>query len=88
MTAYDSGDDNVSPPKKISSEVEERILTDDITNELYMQPSPIVVPERKKEMLNVTLDLENGLTIDALVDLGAYVSAVPQKELVILKNKP
>ena len=32
-------------------------------------------------MLYVPLDFENGLTIDALVDSGAYVSAIAQKEL-------
>ena len=32
-------------------------------------------------MLYVLLDFENGLTIDALVDLGAYVSAIAQNEL-------
>ena len=30
-------------------------------------------------MLYVPLDFENGLTIDALVDSGAYVSAISQK---------
>ena len=35
----------------------------------------------KKEMLYVPLDFENGLTIDALVDSGAYVSAIAQREL-------
>ena len=32
-------------------------------------------------MLYVPLDFENGLTIDAFVDSGAYVSAIAQKEL-------
>ena len=36
--------------------------------------------KRKKEMLYVPLDFENGLTIDALIDSGAYVSAIAQKE--------
>ena len=46
-----------------------------------MSPSSTVVLKRKKEMLYVPLDFENGLTIDALVDSGAYVSAIAQKEL-------
>ena len=37
-------------------------------------------------MLYVPLDFENGLTIDALVDLGAYVSAIAQKELDRIKQ--
>ena len=32
-------------------------------------------------MLYIPLDFENGITIDALVDSGAYVSAIAQKEL-------
>ena len=37
-------------------------------------------------MLYVPLDFENGLTIDALVDSGAYVSAIDQKELDKIKQ--
>ena len=53
----------------------------DITNELYMPLSSTFVLKRKKEMLYVPLDLENGLTIDALVDSEACVSAIAQREL-------
>ena len=38
-------------------------------------------------MLYVRLDFENGSTIDARVDLGAYVSAIAQKELDIIKQQ-
>ena len=38
-------------------------------------------------MLYVPLDFKNGLTIDALVDSGAYVSAVAQKELERIKQQ-
>ena len=37
-------------------------------------------------MINVLLDLGNGLTIDAPVDSGAYVSAIAQMELDIIKQ--
>ena len=33
-----------------------------------------------KEMLYVPLNFDNGLTIDAFVDSGAYVSAIAQKD--------
>ena len=36
MTAYDSGEDNTSPPKIVTSQVEERLVKDDITIGLYM----------------------------------------------------
>ena len=52
-----------------------------------MPLSSTIVLKRKKEMLYVPLDFENGLTIDALVDLGAYVSAIAQKELDRFKQQ-
>ena len=79
MTTYDNGDDNRSPPKITNSQIEERLVRDDITNELYMPLFSTIVLKRKKEMLYVLLDFKNGLTIDALVDSGAYVSAIAQK---------
>ena len=81
MTTYDNGDDNISPPEITTSQIEERLVRDDITNELYMSLSSTIVLKRKKEMLYVPLEFKNGLTIDALVDSGAYVSAIAQKEL-------
>ena len=81
LTTYDNGDDNISPPEITTSQIQEQLVRDDITNELYMPLSSTIVLKRKKEMLYVPLDFENGLTIDALVDSGAYVSAIAQKEL-------
>ena len=40
-----------------------------------------------KERLYVLLDFENGLTIDAFVDSGAYVSAIAQKKRHIIKQQ-
>ena len=48
ITAYDSGDDNISPPKILSSQIEERIARDDVTNELYMPVSSTFVLKWKK----------------------------------------
>ena len=81
MTTCDSGDSNISPPPITISQIEERLVREDITNELYMPLSSTIVLKRKKEMLYVPLDFENGLTIDAHVDSGAYVSAIAQKQL-------
>ena len=63
-------------------------MRDDITNELYMPLSSTIVLKRKKETLYVPPDFENGLTIDAFVDSGAYVSAMAQKELDKFKQAP
>ena len=67
MTTCDSGDSNISPPPITISQIEERLVRDDSTSELYMPLSSTIVLKRKKEMY-VLLDFENGLTIDALVD--------------------
>ena len=88
LTTYGNGDDNISPPKITTSQIQDQLLRDDITNELYMSLSPTIVLKRKKEMLYVPLDFENGLIIDALVDSGAYVNAIAQKELDKIKQQP
>ena len=53
MTTCDSGDSNVSPPPITISQIEERLVRDDSTNELYMPLTSTIVLERKKEMLYV-----------------------------------
>ena len=80
LITYDNGHDNISPPEITTSQIQEQLVRDENTNELYMPLSSTIVLKRKKEMLYVPLDFENGLTIDALVDSGAYVSAIAQKE--------
>ena len=60
ITTCDSGDDNISPPAITFSQIEEQLLRDDMTNELYMPLSSTIVLKRKKEMLYVPLDFENG----------------------------
>ena len=87
MTKYDNGDENISPPEITTSQIKERLVRDDITNELYMPLSSTIVLKRKKEMFYVPLDFKNGLTIDAPVDSGAYVSAIAQKELDRINTK-
>ena len=43
MTTYDKGDDNICRPEITTSQIEERRVRDDITNELYMPLSSTVV---------------------------------------------
>ena len=87
IATYGNGDDNIFLPEIITSQIEERLVRDDITNELYMPLSSKIVLKRKKEMLYVPLDFKNGLSIDALVDSGAYVSAVVQENLDRIKQQ-
>ena len=76
------------PPKvTLRKQIEERLVRDDSTNELYMPLSSTIVLKRKKKMLCVPLDFKNGLTIDALVDSGAYVIEIAQKKLDRIKQQ-
>ena len=87
MTTHDSGDDNISSPKITTSKIQERLVRDDITNDFYMPLSSTIVLKRKKEMLYVPLDFQNGLTKDALCGSGAYVSAKTQNKLDRIKQQ-
>ena len=62
-------------------------MRDEQTNEIYLPLISTVVLKRKQEMLYVPLDLENILTVDALVDSGAFVSAISQNNLDTMKKK-
>ena len=87
LTTYSNGHDNISPPEITTSKIEERLVRVDITNELYKPLSSTFVLKRKKEIMYVPLDFEIGLTIDAFVESGAYVTAIAQKELDRIKQQ-
>ena len=63
-------------PKKAAPEIEETLARDENTNEIYKPLSSTVDLKRKKRML----DFDKGLTLDALVDSEAYVSAIAESE--------
>ena len=56
------------------------------TNELYLPLTSTMVLKRKQELLYVPLDFENNITVDALLDPGAYVSAIAKNELHTIKQ--
>ena len=66
---------------------EEALVRDEQTNEVCLPLTSTVVLKRKQEMLYVPLDFENNLTVDALVDLGAFVSAIAQDHANTIKQK-
>ena len=43
---FDNGDDNISPPVITISQIGERLVRDETTNELYMQLSSTIVLKR------------------------------------------
>ena len=53
----------------------------------YLPLTSTVVLKRKQKMLCVPLDFENNLTVDALVDLEAFVSGIAQADLDTIKQK-
>ena len=67
--------------------IDEGLVRDEQTNEVYLPLTSTVVLKRKQEMLYVPLDLENNLTVDALVDSEAFVSAIAQDGLETIKQK-
>ena len=67
--------------------IEQGLVRDEQTNEVYLPLTSTVVLKRKQEMLYVNLDFENNLTVDALVDSGAFVSAIAQEDLESIKQK-
>ena len=62
-------------------------MQDEQTNEIYLPLTSTVILKRKQEILYVPLDFEKNLTVDALVDSGAFVSAIAQDDLETIKQK-
>ena len=67
--------------------IEEGLVRDEETNEAYLPIISTVVLKRKQEMLYVPLDFKNNLTVVALVDSRAFVSATAQDDLDTIKQK-
>ena len=80
--------DTTTPPLTTATPlIEKGLVRDEQTNEIYLPLTSTVVLKRKQEMLSVRLDFENNLTVDALVDSGAFVSAIAQDDLDTIKQK-
>ena len=67
--------------------IEEVFARDEQTNEVYLPLTSTVVLKRKQEMLYVPQDFENNLTVDALVNSRAFVSAIVYNDLGTIKEK-
>ena len=82
-----NGDTTTPPLTTATPLIEEGLVRDEQTNEVYLPLPSTVVLKRKQEMLYVPLDFENNLTVDALVDSGAFFSAIAQDDLETIKQK-
>ena len=80
--------DTTAPPLTTATPLnEEGLVRDEQTNGIYLPLTSTVVLKRKQEVLYVALDFENNLTVDALVDSRAFVSAIAQDDLETIKQK-
>ena len=82
-----NGDITTPPLTTETPLIEEGLVRDEQTNELYLKLTSTVVLKRKQEMLYVPLYFENNLTVDAPVDSRAFVSAIAQDDLDTIKQK-
>ena len=82
-----NGDTTTPPLSTATPLIEEGLVRDEETNEIYLPLTSTVVLKRNQEMLYVPLDFENNLTIHALVDSGAFVSAIALDDLETIKQK-
>ena len=80
-------DTTIPPLTTTTLLIEEGLVRDEQTNEVYLPLTSTVVLKRKQEILYVPLNSENNLTVDALVDSGAFVSAIAQNDLDTVKQK-
>ena len=76
-----TGDTTIPLLTTTTSLIEEELVRDEQTNEVYLPLISTVILKRKQEMLYVPLDFENNLGVDALVGSGAFVSAIAQRIL-------
>ena len=82
-----NGDATTPPLTTATPLIEEGLVRVEQTNEVYLPLTSTAVLKRKQKMLYVPLDIENNLTVDALVDSGAFVSAISQDDLETIKQK-
>ena len=81
--------DTTTPTLTIATPlIEEGLMRDEQTNEVYLPLTSTVVLKRKQEMLYVPLNSENNLTVDALLDSREFVSSIAQDDVDTLKQKP
>ena len=81
------GDTTTPLPTTATPLIEEGLVRDEQTNEVYLPLTSTIVLERKQEMLFVPLDFKNNLTVDALVDSGPFFSAIAQEDVETIKQK-
>ena len=85
--ATPTGNTTIPPLTPTTLLIGEGLVRDEQTNDVYLPLTTTVVLKRKQEKLYVTLDFANNLTVDALVDSGASLSAIAKNDLDTIKEK-
>ena len=81
------GDTTTPPLTTATPLIGEALVRDEQRNEVYLPLTSTVVLKRKQQMLYMPLDFKNNLTVHALVDSGAFVSAIAQDDLDTIQQK-
>ena len=76
VTTTITGDTTIPPLTTTTPLIDDRLVRDEQTNEVYLQLFSTAVLKQKQEMLYVPLNFEKHLTADALVDLEVFASAI------------
>ena len=71
-----TGDTTIQPLITTTPLIEEGLVRDEQINEVQLPLTSTVVLKRKQEMLYVPPNFEKKLTVDAVVDLDAFASAI------------
>ena len=83
--------DTTTPPLTTSIPlIEEGLVREEQTKKVYLPDKrglSTVDLKRKQGMLYVPLEFKNNITVDALVDSGAFVSSIAQNDLDTIKEK-
>ena len=86
MTTF-TGEATIPPLTTSTPLIEEPLVRDEQTNEVYLPLTSTIVLKRKQEMLHVPVDFQNNVTVDVLVDLGAFVSSIAQNDSDTIKEE-
>ena len=80
--------DTATPPLTTATPLNEKgLVRGEQTKEVYLPLTSTVVLKRKQKMLYLPLDFANNLMVDALLELGAFVSAIAQDDSDTRKQK-
>ena len=82
-----TGNTTIPPLTTKTALIEEGLVRDEQTKEVFLPITSTVVPKRKHEVLYVPLDCGNNLTVSALVASGAFASAIAQNDLDTIKQR-